>query len=298
MAQPSRKANLNQQRGLILFLSPYLIGITLLIALPALFALVFAFTRYDGLSAPRWYGLGSFKDLFADSLFWTAIKNSAIFVLLAVPLRIVGALALALLLNRRRKGIGLYRMAVFFPTIIPDVAYALIWLWIFNPIYGPLNLALKALGLPQPAWLADEKTALLAIVIMALFQIGEGFVVLLAGLQNIPDEYYHTASLDGGNRWQLFRFITLPLLAPWLLLLTLRDIILSAQSTFTPAFIMTAGGPYYATLFVPLLMYQEAFENLRFGQASAIMLLLLIAVGLLLLLVYHLVRGWGYSDET
>jgi multiple sugar transport system permease protein len=280
------------------FLAPYLVGITVLTALPALLALAFAFTRYDGLSAPQGYGLGSFKELFGDSLFWTAIKNSAVFVLLAVPLRILGALSLALLLNQRRRGIGLYRMAVFFPTIIPDVAYALIWLWILNPIYGPLNLALKALGLPQPAWLGGGDTALLAIVIMSVFQIGEGFVVLLAGLQNIPQEYYQTAALDGANRIHLFRFITLPLLAPWLLLLTLRDIILSAQNTFTPAFIMTGGGPYYATLFVPLYMYQEAFDNLRFGNASAVMLLLLMAVGLLLLLVYYLVRGWGYSDET
>lgn len=293
-----RKARPSERRTLWLFLTPYLLGITVLIALPALLALVIAFTRYDGLSAPQWYGLGSFKDLFADSLFWTAVKNSAIFVLLAVPLRILGALSLALLLGQRRRGIGLYRMAVFFPTIIPDVAYALIWLWIFNPIYGPLNLALGALGLPQPAWLAEGNTALLAIVIMALFQIGEGFVVLLAGLQNIPREYYQTASLDGGNRWQLFRFITLPLLAPWLLLLTLRDVILSAQNTFTPAFLMTGGGPYYATLFLPLFMYQEAFDNLRFGSASAAMLLLLLGVGLLLLLIYYLVRGWGYSDEA
>ena len=130
-------------------------------------------------------------------------------------------------------------MSVFLPTVIPDVAYALIWLWIFNPIYGPLNLTLKAVGLPQPGWLADGQTALLSIVIMSAFQIGEGLVVLLTGLQNIPGDYYQSAALDGASRGQAFRWITLPLLAPWLLLLTLRDIILSAQNTFAPAYLMT-----------------------------------------------------------
>ncbi|WP_018465714.1 carbohydrate ABC transporter permease [Calidithermus timidus] len=283
--------------ALLLMLTPYLIGTTVLVVVPALLAMIIAFTRYDTLGSPEWVGLGNFESLASNSLFSVAARNSLVFVLLAVPLRILGALALALLLRAPRPGIGLLRMAVFFPTVIPDVAYALIWLWIFNPIYGPLNLALKALGLPVSPWLAEGNTALLAIVIMAAFQIGEGFVVLLAGLQNVPEEYYQIAALEGGNRWQQFRFITLPLLAPWLLLLTLRDIILSAQNTFTPAFLMTGGGPYYATLFLPLLMYQEAFDAFRFGSAAAMMLLLLLGVGLLLGLVYLVVRGWGYSDE-
>ncbi len=283
----------------ILLISPYLVGVVVLIFLPALLALSLAFFQYDSLRPPVWRGLGNFRELFLENaLFWTAVKNSALFVLWAVPLRVLGALGLALLLKKPSWGIGAYRMAVFFPSVIPDVAYALIWLWIFNPIYGPLNLGLKALGLPTPAWLADSHTALAAIVIMSLFQLGEGFVVLLAGLQSIPEEYYQTAALEGASRVQRFRFITLPLLAPWLLLLTLRDIILSAQNTFTPAYLMTDGGPYYATLFLPLLIYKEAFESLRFGTAAAVMLMLLIAVGLLLLLVYYLLRGWGYSDEA
>jgi multiple sugar transport system permease protein len=181
--------------------------------------------------------------------------------------------------------------------VIPNVAYALIWAWIFNPIYGPLNLVLGAVGLPTPAWLARPDTALLAIAIMSAFQIGEGLVVLLAGLQDIPQDYYQSAALDGGTRWQLFRFITLPLLAPWLLLLTLRDIILSAQSTFTPAYLMTGGGPYYATLFMPLLIYQSAFDRFRFGQGAAMMLLLFLSVGLLIVLVYLVMRAWGLTDE-
>jgi multiple sugar transport system permease protein len=156
---------------------------------------------------------------------------------------------------------------------------------------------LGAVGLPAPAWLVRPDTALIAIALMSAFQIGEGFVVLLAGLQDISPDYYQSAKLDGGGRWQLFRFITLPLLAPWLLLLTLRDIILSAQSTFTPAYLMTGGGPYYATLFMPLLIYQTAFDRFRFGQGAAMLLLLFLSVGLLLLLVYYVMRSWGLADD-
>jgi multiple sugar transport system permease protein len=282
---------------MLLLLSPYLVGMIVLVVAPALLSFSLAFTEYDALSAPSWRGLQNFWEIFANPLFWIAIRNSAFFVLLAVPLRLLGALALALLLNHRRRGVGVYRVAVYLPTVIPDVAYALIWLWIFNPIYGPLNVALGAVGLPQPAWLATGSGARLAIVIMSVFQIGEGLVVLLAGRQDIPEDYYQSAALDGGNRWQLFRWITMPLLAPWLLLLTIRDVIMSAQSTFAPAYLMTGGGPYYATLFMPLLIYQEAFDRFRFGHGAALLLLLFVAVGTLLLLLYYLVGGWGYADD-
>ena len=283
--------------GLRLLLGPYLLGTALLIAVPALLAFALAFTAYDALSRPTWVGLANFRAVFRDPLFWTSARNSLIFVALAVPLRLLGALALALLLSRRRRGVGLYRVAVYLPTVIPEVPYALIWLWLVNPVYGPLNLVLGALGLPAPAWLVEPGTARFVIVLMAAFQLGEGFVVLLAGLQDVPRELYDAAAIDGGGWWRVFWTITLPLLAPWLLLNTLRDIMLSAQGTFVPAYIMTGGDPYYATLFLPLHIYNVAFGSLRFGQATAMMLLLLVAVGLLLLLVYHLLGGWGYDDD-
>jgi multiple sugar transport system permease protein len=284
--------------SLYLLLAPYLIGLAVLITLPALLSVGLAFTTYDGLSAPEWRGLANFRDLAADPLFGIALRNSVLFVALTVPLRVLIALGLALLLNRPRRGVGFYRAAVYVPTIVPSVAYALVWLWIFNPRYGPLNLALAGLGLPTPAWLVDRATALPALALTALFQIGEGFVVVLAGLKAVPDEYHHAAALDGANRAAVLRHITLPLLAPWLLLLTLRDVIASAQSTFTPALLMTGGGPYYATLFVPLLMYETAFDRFRFGQGAAMMLLLLLVVGALILLTYRAAGGWGYEDEA
>ncbi len=257
-----------------------------------------AFTAYDGLSAPRWNGLDNFRELSADPLFRIAAVNSLVFVALTVPSRLVIALGLALLLQRARRGVGLYRVAVYVPTIVPGVAYALVWLWIFNPRYGPLNLLLERLGLPAPAWLIDHATALPAIAFIALFQIGEGFLVLLAGLREIPENCYHASALDGAGRAATLRHITLPLLAPWLLLLTIRDIIVSAQNTFTPALVMTGGGPYYATLFIPLLMYETAFDRFRFGLGAAMMLLVLGVVGALIWLAYRAAGGFGYEDEV
>ena len=284
--------------SLYLLLAPYLSGVGVLVVVPVALAVALAFTSYDGLTAPTFTGLDNFRTLAHDPLFRIAAQNSLAFVALTVPLRALISLGLALLLNRARRGVGLYRVAVYVPSVIPGVAYALAWLWIFNPRYGPLNLALDALGLPTAAWLVDAKTALPAIGLTALFQVGEAFIVLLAGLKAIPDECYHAAALDGAGRAAALRHITLPLLAPWLLVLTLRDVIVSAQSTFTPALLMTGGGPYYATLFVPLLMYETTFDRFRFGQGAAMTVVVLAAVGALIALTYRAAGGWGYEDDV
>jgi len=280
------------------FLLPAVAGMTLLVLLPALVALAFSFSAWDGLSAPDWRGLATFRDVLADPYFRIAARNSLVFVLLAVPLRLLGALVLALLYRGRHTGGDACRTAAFLPTVVPDAAYALTWLFLLNPLHGPVNIALRALGLPAPAWLAHGDTALLSIVIMSLFQVGEGMVVLLAGLATIPTDQYRAAAIDGAGRWQSFRWITLPMLAPWLVLLSLRDLILSAQSTFVPAYLMTGGGPYYATLFVPLHMYQEAFGSFRFGHAAAVMVLLLMAVAILLVFLAKAVRRPALEDDA
>lgn len=283
---------------LYVLLTPYLTGVCVLVLVPVALSIALAFTAYDGLTAPTWIGLGNFRELAHDPLFRIAAQNSLAFVALTVPLRMVIALGLALLLNRPRRGVGFYRVAVYVPSIVPSVAYALAWLWIFNPRYGPLNVILASVGLPTSAWLIDSATALPAIGLTALFQVGEAFIVLLAGLNDIPDDCYRAASLDGAGRGAAFWYVTLPLLAPWLLVLAIRDIIVSAQSTFTPALVMTGGGPYYATLFVPLLMYETAFDRFRFGQGAAMTLVVLAAVGLLIVLTYRAVGGFGYEDDV
>lgn len=292
------KHHTRYQLTLYLMLAPFLIGIALLVLIPAGMSFGLAFTNYDGLAPPDWLGLANYRRIVADDLFQRAMLNSLVFLLLTVPLRTLITLGLALLLQRSRRGVGLYRAAVYLPSIVPGVAYALIWLWILNPVYGPLNLMLDMFGLPTAAWLVDPRTALPALALMALFQIGEGFVVLLAGLQHVPDDYYDSAALDGAGQVAMLRHVTLPLLMPWLVLVIIRDLIAGAQNTFTPALIMTGGGPYYATLFLPLLIYQTAFDRFRFGEGAAMTTLLFIGVGGLILLTYRTLGGWGYDDSV
>ncbi len=298
-ASCARRRRLSWYRlELWLLLAPFLVGAALLIGLPALLTVVLAFTEYDAFSAPVWSGLQNFRTIFQRDIFWIAVRNSLVFVALGVPLQLLGALALALLLHRPRPGVRHYRIAAYLPSVIPDVAYALIWLWIFNPLYGPLNTVLGSLRLPQPAWLADADTALLALVLMACFRVGEGMLLLIAALQGMPREYFQAAALDGGSRWQLFRYITLPLLAPWLILLLIRDILLSAQSTFTPVYMMTEGGPGYATTLLPYLIFDEAFSHFRIGHAASMMVLMFAVLGVLLWSAGKLTGGWGYADEV
>ena len=134
-------------------------------------------------------------------------------------------------------------------------------------------------------------------MLVSLFQLGEGFVVLLAGLRNIPQTYYDSARVDGANRWQMFVSITFPLLTPWLVILTVRDVVLSFQNTFAPAYLMTRGGPYYATYFTPLLIYETAFDRFLFGPAAAMMLLVFVYTILVVTIVYLMFDGWGFDEE-
>jgi multiple sugar transport system permease protein len=165
---------------------------------------------------------------------------------------------------------ALARTAVYLPTVIPSIAYAMIWLISFNPQYGPVNLLLGALGLPTPAWRVEPWPALWSLVIMAVWQLGECFVILLAAARNVPDSLYEAAAIDGAGAWAGYRHITLPLLLPSLLLLGARDLVVSLQANFVPSLVVTEGGPGYATLLIPLYTYRLAFDDLRFGYAASV----------------------------
>ena len=284
------------EHGLLLL--PYLLGALLLLVLPGLLSAALAFTSFDGIQSPIWWGLRNFQNFYLDPLEGIAIVNSLYFTALAVPLRLLGALGLALLLRRPRRGVAFYRAAVFAPTVIPDVAYALVWLWMFNPLYGPVNMLLRAAGLPAPAWMSSIAAAKLIFVFMSLFQIGEGFVVLLVGLQSVPADYYDAAVVDGAGPLSLFRHVTLPLIAPWLILLAFRDLILSLVYPFTPALLMTGSVPYYSTLFMPIVAFRESFGSLRFGIGAAITLVIFVASLALVLALALILRGWSWADDA
>ena len=285
-----------ETRGLVLMLLPYLFGISVLVALPAIVTFALALYEYDLIRSPRFVGLVNFDELVDDEVFRISVRNSLMFILFAVPLRLAGAVALALLLHRRFRGVGAYRTAGVLPTVVPDVAYALLWLWIFNPLYGPLNLALEALGGPTPRWLTDPRAAQWAVIVMSLFTIGEGFLVALATRQSLPHELYELADLEAAKPWYVFGRVTLPLMAPTLLLLLFRDTIFSFQANFVPALIVTEGGPPpYATTYLPLFVYQNAFEYLRYGYAAAATVSMFLITAAIVYIQYRIVRRWRHA---
>jgi multiple sugar transport system permease protein len=278
---------------LALMLAPYVLGLAALVALPAVATFAAAFTEWDLVRPPRWHGLANFRELWSDEIFAAAVRNSLLFAAFAVPLRLAGALLLALLLHPGFRGVGAYRTAAYLPTVVPDVAYALLWLWLLNPLYGPINLALEAIGAPTPSWLSDPRAAQSAIVLMSLFVLGEGFVIALAVRQSLPNELYELARVERAGTLYTFARVTLPLMLPALVLLALRDTLLSLQVSFVPALLVTGGGPPpYATTYLPFFVYRNAFEYLRYGYASAAVLIMFLATAAVVLVQFLVLRRW------
>ncbi len=273
-------------------LLPLLLGTIVLVILPAVATLLMSLFHYDALSAPRWAGLENLRQLLSDPVFKIALRNSLWVALLAVPLRIALALLLALLLHRPRREAGALRTAVILPGAVPDLAWALLWLWMLNPLYGPMAWLLPALGIPADAWLLDPTRARQVIVLMLLFGIGELMLVLIAVRREVPPELYELCAIEGASRLTTFRLVTLPLLWPALLFLACRDAALTLQTTFVPGMIVTNGGPNFATTFLPLLVYQNGFEYLRFGYAAAQTVVMLALTLLMMAVQIVLLRRW------
>lgn len=297
-----RGVDADRGRGqLTLMLTPYLIGLGVLVLVPAAITLVTAFTDYDLLTAPSWNGLDNFTELAGSDAFRAALGNSLGFALVAVPLRLGIAFGLALLLHRHSFGVGTARTSAALPTAVPEIAYGLLWLWLLNPLYGPVNQlltiggenGLTALGRTPPQWLTDPPDARAAIILLSLFTIGESFVILLAARQALPPEAYELAAIEDATGWDIFRRVTLPLMAPVLGLLLLRDTILSLQFSFVPALVVTDGGPPpYATTYLSLFVYRNAFEYLRYGYAAAATVVMLLLTVLAVVVQWRLIRRY------
>lgn len=290
---------MSDRRQLALMLAPYAFGLAVLVAAPAAITFGLALTDYDLVRSPSFVGLDNFRELLDDRVFGIALVNSFVFAAVATPLRLLVALGLALLFWRRSRGVGVGRAMIAVPTVVPEVAYGLLWLWLLNPLYGPVNGLLTLGGesgntvfdrLP-PQWLTDPNHARAGIVLMSLFTVGEAFVVLLVARQAVSTDLYELASLEDAPGWDVFRRITLPVLAPVLVLLFLRDMLLSFTFTFVPALVVTEGGPPdYATTYLPLFVYREAFEYLRYGYAAAATLVMLALTVPIVWLQWRIVR--------
>jgi len=259
-------------------ISPWLIGLLLFTGGPILASFVISFTEWRLLSPPEWVGLANYVELLTkDKAAWTAFGNTLYYTGLSVPLSVVTSLFVALLLNQKVRGTNIFRTLFYLPTVTSGVAMALLWMWLLNPEFGLVNLALHLVGIKGPAWLFDPAWAKPALVLMSLWSIGSSMVIFLAGLQGMPQHLYDAAKIDGANQWQEFWNVTLPMLTPTILFVLVVSIIGSFQ-TFTNVYIMTEGGPGWSTLMYGLYLYRNAFEYLKMGYAASLAWILFLVI--------------------
>ena len=288
--------NLRRKEALAFYLCvlPWMIGFILFYFGPILSSFYFSLTEWDLLTPPRFIGLENYQQIFTnDKLFITSLKITLIYTLAYVPLDLVFGLLIAVLMNRKIRGIGVFRTIYYMPSVLSGVAYVVMWMWMFNPNHGLINTLLSYIGIQGPRWLLDPKYALSALVVMSLWGVGRSMVIFLAGLQDIPGELYEAAEIDGANTWQRFWSVTLPLLTPSILFNIIFGMIMTFQS-FTNAFVATNGGPLNSTLFYVLYLYRKAFEFLQMGYASALAWLLFIIVLILTLTIFLTSGRWVY----
>jgi multiple sugar transport system permease protein len=282
----SRKERKNLMKGL-LFISPWIIGFLVFSVYPTVYSIALSFVRYSGFQPPVWLGLQNYQRLISDDLFWQSLYNTLYYAAFAVPIGIVVAIVLALAMNRNVKEVGIYRAAVYMPSIIPPFALALTYIVLINPQYGLFTYLLSFLGVPQTNYLSDPNSAKLVIVSLAQYGAGGTALIFLAGIRGIPQTLYDAARIDGANRLQCFFRITLPLLSP-VILFALITGLTGAMQVFDPAFIITGGGPNNGTLFYIFYLYNTAFRYAQLGYASALAFVLFIIGLLLALLIYRL----------
>ena len=265
----------------ICFLSPSLLIFCIFILLPIAIAFYLSLMKWDLLSADKQFvGIKNYLYYLKNPFFYKVLLNTIYYAAVHIPLNLVFSLSLALLLNKKLKGLSFYRAIYFIPVISPMVAVSAVWIWIYEPESGGLaNYILGLFGVSPLGWLNDPKWAMPAIIIMSIWKgLGYNIVIFLAGLQNIPENYYEAARVDGANAWQQFRRVTLPLLSPVTYFVILMGIINSFK-VFTQIEVMTPeGGPLNSTSVLVYYLYQEAFHKYRFGRASALAFILFIVV--------------------
>jgi len=281
-----------------ILISPWVIGFVAFLLGPMLWSLGLSFFDSDMLTS-KFVGLKNFATLFSTdttrSLFWTSLYNTTYYVLLSIPLTMAAGFFLAMLLNQKIRGVGVYRIIYYLPSVIPGIAVSLLWLWLFNPEFGLLNWFLSWFGVDKLRWLTDPQLAKPSLVLMSLWGAGGNMLIFLAGLQGIPTELYEAATIDGTSSAGRFRHITLPMVSPTLFFVLVTNMI-GAFQAFTSVYVMTGGGPANSTLMYVLYLYNLAFRQYRMGLGSALAWIYFILILLLTILVFRSSAAWVYYE--
>jgi multiple sugar transport system permease protein len=279
-----------------LFILPWIVGFIVFLAGPMLASFALSFTRWNIVGDPSWVGLRNYEQIFtSDPDFIQSLKVTLRYAVVYLPLSTVVGIAMAVALNSRVRGVGLFRTLLYLPSVVPGVAATLVWVWVLNGRFGLLNTILGWVGIEGPDWFRDPQAALYGIVLISLWGVGGSAIIYLAGLQNIPQHLYEAARVDGANAWQQFRFVTLPMLSPVVFFQVVVGLI-GVFQTFTSSYVATGGGPLKSTLFYMLYIYNRAWQSLRMGYASALAWILALIILTITVLVFRSSPYWVHYE--
>jgi multiple sugar transport system permease protein len=283
----------------LLFTLPWIISLIALTIYPILDTIYLSFTNYSILEAPKWIGLSNYQEIFLkDASIQPAVYNSLYYALLSVPIGLVLSLGLALLLNMRAAGIGIYRTIFYLPSLVPPVAATITFLVLFEPRAGVINSILGFFGIPGPAWFSDPAWSKPGMIILSLWGLGYMTLIFLAGLQDVPRSLLEAAEIDGASVWQRFWHVTIPMISNVILFNLVMNVIWSFQ-VFTQALVIggTNGTPLESTLMVMVLIYRNAFRYFKMGYASALAFLTFIVIMIVTVIIFRTSDAWVFTDK-
>ena len=274
---------------------PAILGFLIFTIGPMLASFFFSLTDWTIGASPRFIGFDNYRMLWNDELFWKSLSVTTYYTLGAVPLVLVLGFVLALLLNQKVRGLSYWRTIYYLPTLVPSIASAVLWIWIFNPDFGLLNSLLRQAGLPTSQWIYSETAVVPSLIIMSSWGFGNAMVIFLAGLQGVPRQLYEAVSIDGGGAWQRFRHVTLPMMTPTIFYNLVTGVIGTFQ-VFNQAYVMTQGGPNNASLFYIYYLYRTAFTESQMGYASALAWVLFMVIMVVTFMLFRNARRWVYYE--
>jgi multiple sugar transport system permease protein len=296
---PKKSLSLIQRRTIIgyIFIAPFILGFIFWFLIPALVAANLTFQKWNLISPPKYIGTANIEKLFTDPILPKSLKATFLYAFFSVPIGLIFAFFLATLINTKVRGIALFRTIYFLPSIVPAVASALLWAWIFNTEFGLLNYVIRAFGGPKVAWLQEPNWAIAAFIIMSTWGVGNTMIIFLAGLQGIPESYYEAADLDGAGRWHKLWNITLPLMSP-IIFFNLVIGFIGAFQVFVLPLLITNGGPQNATLSLVLYIYRTAFQSQNMGYAATLSWLLFIILTIFSFIIFRFFGRRVYYENA